>query len=110
MNMYYDGGGFPRERLEEARASYRNLKDGLRAGMSVTPQRGEAELTVAERRWYQRPVHQAMTQLREPIDATPENWGSGLYSAYSAFSSELDRMNEVYDIPKEWMQWKEPMH
>ena len=51
-----------------------------------------------------------MTQLREPIDATPENWGSGLYSAYSAFSSELDRMNEVYDIPKEWMQWKEPMH
>jgi hypothetical protein len=105
MGMYTDNGQMPRERSEAARTAYRNVKDGLRAEYKRhSANDGRTALTPAERRWYERTVHQAMTQLRAPISAAPEKWFSGVYSAHSDFKMEMHRMNEVYDIPQEWLK------
>ncbi len=102
LQLYTDQVQIPHRKLPEARAIYREIKEGLRAdykwGDTI---RGEAALTPAERRWYQRTVHQASVALRAPVNSSPEKWFDGLYSAYGDFTHMLSQMESVYDVPKD---------
>jgi hypothetical protein len=104
MRLYTDRGLMPAERRDEARAMYRNIKEGLRREYQrQNTQRGAAAQTAAERRWYERTVHEAFVRLRAPITASPEKWFDGVYSAYDDFIHTLYQMKDTYDIPKDWL-------
>jgi hypothetical protein len=100
--LYTDQGQIPRNRLEEARTNYRDIKEGLRVEYKRgDTQRGAAAQTPAERRWYQSTIHEAYAGLRAPVTSSPEKWFDGLYSAYSDLRHTLSEMKRVYDIAED---------
>lgn len=99
LKLYTDAGHIPHARLSEARALYRVIKDDLRAEYKRgASRRGANELTGAERRWYQRTVHQAATSVRAPINSSSEKWHAGLSSALSDFSLTISKMESAYGL------------
>lgn len=88
--------------IDEARAEYRAIKQGLHDEYKRSDTiRGRRELTPAEDRWYQRAIHQASAHLRAPINSRSEKWFSSLYDSYSDISLVLSRMREAYVVTDE---------
>ena len=86
----------PPERLDEARALYSEIKNGLKAEYRRTSNSRE-KVSPAEQRWYRAYVHEAFVRLREPTNARPEKWFSGVSEVISDFESVISSMEKTLD-------------
>jgi hypothetical protein len=95
MKMFDEHYVIPEPRLVEAQAAYREINEILHAEFKRTStDRGEADSTDAERRWYNPTVHEAYVHLKEtPVNATggPE-WFSSLNNARADLSHTIHSM------------------
>jgi len=83
----------PRSRLDEARRLYTALKRGLEKEYhGLSNSRRDPPLNAAERRWYQRTIHQAFVHLRAKTNSAPERWLDSLGEA------RMDIGRAVFDM------------
>ena len=94
MDFIGDRPRLPRTDEERAREMYRAIKDPLCAEYRKGDTgRGGAAQTEAERRWYQRTIHQACVHLYAPINTTPgPKWFSSLYEARADLTHTIFEM------------------
>jgi hypothetical protein len=98
MKMFDEHYVIPRPRLDEARAVYREIKEILQSEFKRTStDRGEAESTDAERRWYNATVHEAYVHLKgAPVNATGgQKWFDSLNNARVDLSHTIHSMKHL---------------
>jgi hypothetical protein len=99
IRLYDRNGAMPARHVDGARDVYRSIKADLKADYQRgATDRGRAELSPAELRWFQRTVHQASAHRFAPTNHPPEKWLAGLGSARSDFQLAISKMKSAFSI------------